>query len=60
MRDRPRRLDIFAEDQAHETFMRALVRRLAGEERVSILDTVKSAEGGHPRALMEFKHACST
>jgi hypothetical protein len=49
------RVDIFVEDRAHEYFIRALVMRVAREEARSIEIQIKSATGGHGRAIGEFK-----
>ncbi|MFH0823983.1 MAG: hypothetical protein V2B18_14630 [Pseudomonadota bacterium] len=50
-----RRLDIFAEDRAHEYFIRALVLRVAGEEGTTFDVQIRSATGGHGKAVSEFK-----
>lgn len=50
----PIMVDLFAEDQAHEEFIRAVVGRLASEENKTVLLQVRSARGGHGRALTEF------
>jgi hypothetical protein len=47
-------LDLFAEDRAHEEFLRALATRIAQEESRSLALRVRSARGGHGRALTEF------
>jgi len=46
--------EVFAEDVAHEAFLVPLVKRLAGEQGVSVDVRVRSAVGGHGRALSEF------
>ncbi len=51
----PLRVDLFAEDRAHEAFVRALAGRIAREEQVSITMQTRSARGGHPRALGELR-----
>jgi len=50
-----RRLDIFVEDRAHEYFIRALVMRVAREEGKNVEVQIRSATGGHGRAVSEFK-----
>lgn len=47
-------IDLFAEDRAHEEFLRALTRRIAREEQAEVTLRVRSARGGHGRALEEF------
>jgi hypothetical protein len=47
-------LEVFAEDAAHEAFLVPFVRRLAGEQTVSVDVRVRSAVGGHGRAMSEF------
>jgi hypothetical protein len=47
-------LDLFAEDRAHEELLRALATRIAGEEDRSLTVRIRSARGGHGRALTEF------
>jgi hypothetical protein len=47
-------LDLFVEDRAHEEFLRALATRIAQEESRSLDLRVRSARGGHGRALTEF------
>jgi len=47
-------IDIFAEDRAHEEFLKAVVRRLAREAGRDIALAVRSARGGHGRALAEY------
>ena len=48
-------VDLFVEDSAHEELLRALVRRIAREEGIAVRPRVRSATGGHPRALSEFR-----
>ncbi|MBM4328661.1 MAG: hypothetical protein FJ118_16030 [Deltaproteobacteria bacterium] len=48
-------LDMFVEDRAHEHFIRALVARLAAEEKKDVDIRVRSATGGHGKAISEFK-----
>src|SRR5438128_11532833 len=47
-------VDLFVEDYAHEQFLRALLYRLAREERQPVRVRVRSARGGHGRALAEL------
>ncbi len=49
------RIDLFAEDRAHEEFLKPLIQRLAREEKCEIRLAVRSARGGHGRAIEEFK-----
>lgn len=48
-------VDLFVEDTAHEEFLKPLIGRLAAEEGQSVGIRVRSALGGHPRALAEFR-----
>ncbi len=48
-------LDLFAEDHAHESLIGALVKRIAQEEDVQATCRTRSARGGHPRAIKEFR-----
>lgn len=47
-------VDVFAEDRAHEEFIKALIQRLAREEGVSVDVHIRAARGGHPRAIAEL------
>lgn len=47
-------VDIFAEDRAHEELLKALLDRLAREEGKVIVPRIRSARGGHGRALEEL------
>lgn len=47
-------VDLFVEDRAHEELLRPLIERVAVEEQVAITVRVRSARGGHGRALAEF------
>lgn len=49
------RVDLFVEDAAHEELLKGLVLRIAKEEEVFLQVRVRSASGGHPRALAEFR-----
>lgn len=51
----PVAVELFVEDTAHEVFLRPLVARLAEEEGVPVRIQVRSALGGHPRAMEEFR-----
>lgn len=48
-------VDIFVEDRAHEEFVKPLLTRLAREENIDVWPRVRSATGGHGRAVTEFK-----
>ncbi|MGQ0663770.1 MAG: hypothetical protein ACT4P2_09320 [Pseudomonadota bacterium] len=47
-------VDLFAEDHAHEAFLRPLIGRIASDFGTAIKINVRSARGGHPRALGEL------
>ncbi|GIW70820.1 MAG: hypothetical protein KatS3mg102_0362 [Planctomycetota bacterium] len=47
-------IDLFVEDRAHEEFLVPLVERVAKEEQVKVKLRVRSARGGHGRAIAEF------
>lgn len=49
------RVDLFVEDKAHEEFLVPLVKRIAAEEEVNVRCRVRTAVGGHPRAIREFE-----
>ena len=49
------RVDLFVEDSAHESLLRPLIERVAQEEDLIIRCQIRSAQGGHPRAVQEFK-----
>ena len=51
----PAVIDIFAEDHAHEAFLRAVVKRLGFEKQKSLHIRVRNARGGHGRVLAELK-----
>jgi hypothetical protein len=51
---RPLVVEVFAEDAAHEAFLVPFIRRLAGEHGASVDTKVRSAVGGHGRAMSEF------
>ena len=48
-------VDLFAEDRAHEEFLRPIIHRVADEEQTDVVIRVRSARGGHGRAIDEFK-----
>ncbi len=51
----PVAVDIFVEDHAHEEFLKPLLERIAREEGVQVTVRVRSARGGHGRAVSEFQ-----
>lgn len=48
-------IDLFAEDRAHELFVSALLRRILGQAGLPFTLNVRSAVGGHGRALTALK-----
>lgn len=48
--------ELFVEDRAHEALLVPLLKRLAREEHTRLSIQVRSARGGHPRALQEFRN----
>lgn len=50
----PLTVDLFAEDRAHEEFLRAMLNRIAAEQDRNLTVRVRSARGGHPRVLEEL------
>lgn len=46
---------VFAEDNAHEQFVRAMLKRLASETSMTLNIDVVSARGGHGLAMTEFR-----
>lgn len=52
---RPLRVDLYCEDLGHELFVRALLLRLAREERRRISILTRSGRGGHGAAMAEFR-----
>jgi hypothetical protein len=48
-------VDIFVEDRAHEAFLVPMLRRIAREEDLVVSSRVRSARGGHGRAVTELK-----
>lgn len=51
----PVAVDIFVEDRAHEAFLLRLLERIAREENTAVSPRVRSARGGHGRAIDELK-----
>jgi hypothetical protein len=49
-------VDLFAEDHAHERFISAVIGRIFAEEGCPLELTVRSAVGGHGRAISELKN----
>lgn len=47
--------DLFVEDRAHEEFVKNMLSRIAQEEEVRLSLQIRSARGGHPRVLDEFR-----
>ena len=52
---RPVVVDLFVEDRAHEELLKPLLHRIAEEEATPIEVRVRSARGGHSRAIAEFR-----
>jgi hypothetical protein len=48
-------VDLFVEDRAHEELLKPLLTRIAQEEHIEMWVRVRSATGGHGRAIAEFK-----
>jgi hypothetical protein len=49
------KVDIFAEDRAHEEFLKPMIERIGAEEGKGLEIRVRSARGGHGRALAELR-----
>ena len=47
--------DLFVEDRAHEELLKPLLMRVADEEQIVLWTRVRSATGGHGRAMAEFE-----
>jgi hypothetical protein len=47
-------IDLFVEDRAHEEFLKALLQRIGRQEGKALTLHVRSARGGHGRALSEL------
>lgn len=48
-------IDLFAEDRAHEEWLKPLLERVAREESTAVRIRVRSARGGHSRVITELK-----
>jgi hypothetical protein len=48
-------VDVFVEDRAHEAFLIPLVNRIAEQEGITVTVRVRSARGGHARAVEELR-----
>lgn len=48
-------VDLFAEDHAHQAFLEPMIHRLARDLKLDVTLRVRSARGGHQRALGELK-----
>ena len=48
-------VDLFAEDHAHEAFLRAVVRRFEREKGKPLHMRIRNARGGHGRVMSELK-----
>ena len=55
MRMSKRVVDLFVEDRAHEALLKPLAARIAREEDIELVIHVRSARGGHGKAIAEFK-----
>jgi hypothetical protein len=51
----PVAVDIFVEDRAHEAFLVPMLQRIARDENIVVSPRVRSAWGGHGRAVAELK-----
>ncbi len=47
-------VDVFVEDRAHEAFLVPMLQRIAREEQIRVSAQVRSARGGHSRAIAEL------
>ena len=52
---KPVLIDLFVEDRAHEELLKPLITRIGEEEQVRVQVSVRTARGGHARALSEFR-----
>ena len=50
-----RNINLFAEDSGHETFLTALVQRLADQFEIAVGIRAYSVRGGHGKVLTELK-----
>jgi hypothetical protein len=48
-------VDLFVEDRAHEEFLKPLLLRVAEEEGFQVDVRIRSARGGHGKAIQEFQ-----
>jgi hypothetical protein len=48
-------IDLFAEDRAHEEFLKVVIHRLAREENKRVRIRFRSARGGHGKAVTELR-----
>lgn len=48
-------VDMFVEDRAHEAFLVPMLGRIAREEEVNVSHRIRSARGGHGRAIAEMR-----
>ena len=48
------RVDLFAEDFGHESFLSALLQRLAGEYELAVTIRAYSVRGGHGKVIAEL------
>ena len=53
--DKPILVDLFVEDRAHEEYLKPLVHRVVRERNKTVTVNVRSARGGHGRALSELE-----
>lgn len=49
------RIDLFVEDRAHEELLKPLLVRVGKEEQLGVQVSVRTARGGHARAISEFR-----
>lgn len=47
-------VDIFAEDHAHEAFIRAVISRIGREQKLNLHPRIRNGRGGHGRVMTEF------
>lgn len=52
----PLRVDLFVEDIAHEKLLVGLIERVAHEEHRAVRAQIRSARGGHAKAISEFRN----
>ena len=48
-------VDVFVEDHAHEALLLAMLRRLGASEDCQVQPRIRSARGGHGRAIDEMR-----